>query len=355
MAGRTSPGISTAAGLQLVAGRAEQLPFPDEAFDALTFTYLLRYVADTAATLAELARVLKPGRSDRQPRVLRAAQPLLAGVVVVVHAGRAAGSGRPGRTLVVQGGSVPWPEHLPALPAPSVVGDGCDVARGRPRRDRRPAHESRRRDRDVGTQAWLSARAGPRSTRPRPEDGATGGRSSTLPTPPGISLTWSSVRASRPTPTLSASWVRCWRSSVPWASQRTRSTRSTAIPCAPRIPDAALWLAAGAGLMGAVVLGLIGLTRVGPGLAALHRRRPGPGRGLQPRALRGPSPHRCRFRARLGHVPCPHGILRAGRANRPRRAARRGGCVRTLVRAALPEHTGASCASPGDASRGQHS
>jgi demethylmenaquinone methyltransferase/2-methoxy-6-polyprenyl-1,4-benzoquinol methylase len=47
--------------VQLVAGRAEQLPFPDEAFDALTFTYLLRYVADPGATLVELARVLKPG------------------------------------------------------------------------------------------------------------------------------------------------------------------------------------------------------------------------------------------------------------------------------------------------------
>ncbi|MDQ1425803.1 MAG: demethylmenaquinone methyltransferase / 2-methoxy-6-polyprenyl,4-benzoquinol methylase [Acidimicrobiaceae bacterium] len=47
--------------IQLVSGRAEQLPFPDEAFDGLTFTYLLRYVADPAATLTELARVLKPG------------------------------------------------------------------------------------------------------------------------------------------------------------------------------------------------------------------------------------------------------------------------------------------------------
>jgi demethylmenaquinone methyltransferase / 2-methoxy-6-polyprenyl-1,4-benzoquinol methylase len=45
----------------LVAGRAEQLPFPDESFDALTFTYLLRYVADPAATLHELVRVLAPG------------------------------------------------------------------------------------------------------------------------------------------------------------------------------------------------------------------------------------------------------------------------------------------------------
>jgi demethylmenaquinone methyltransferase / 2-methoxy-6-polyprenyl-1,4-benzoquinol methylase len=47
--------------IQLVAGSAEQLPFPEQAFDALTFTYLLRYVKDPAATLRELARVVKPG------------------------------------------------------------------------------------------------------------------------------------------------------------------------------------------------------------------------------------------------------------------------------------------------------
>jgi demethylmenaquinone methyltransferase / 2-methoxy-6-polyprenyl-1,4-benzoquinol methylase len=47
--------------IALTAGRAEQLPFPDATFDALTFTYLLRYVDDPQATLAELARVVKPG------------------------------------------------------------------------------------------------------------------------------------------------------------------------------------------------------------------------------------------------------------------------------------------------------
>jgi demethylmenaquinone methyltransferase / 2-methoxy-6-polyprenyl-1,4-benzoquinol methylase len=47
--------------ITLAAGRAEQLPFPDASVDALTFTYLLRYVQDPQATLAELARVLKPG------------------------------------------------------------------------------------------------------------------------------------------------------------------------------------------------------------------------------------------------------------------------------------------------------
>lgn len=47
--------------IRLVLGRAEQLPFPDDSFDALTFTYLLRYVADPAATLQELFRVVRPG------------------------------------------------------------------------------------------------------------------------------------------------------------------------------------------------------------------------------------------------------------------------------------------------------
>lgn len=47
--------------VELVTGRAERLPFPDGAFDALTFTYLLRYVDDPAATLRELARVVRPG------------------------------------------------------------------------------------------------------------------------------------------------------------------------------------------------------------------------------------------------------------------------------------------------------
>ena len=47
--------------ITLVRGGAEQLPFPDGAFDALTFTYLIRYVGDPGATLAELARVVRPG------------------------------------------------------------------------------------------------------------------------------------------------------------------------------------------------------------------------------------------------------------------------------------------------------
>ena len=47
--------------IRLVEGRAEELPFADGEFAALTFTYLLRYVADPQATVRELARVVRPG------------------------------------------------------------------------------------------------------------------------------------------------------------------------------------------------------------------------------------------------------------------------------------------------------
>jgi demethylmenaquinone methyltransferase / 2-methoxy-6-polyprenyl-1,4-benzoquinol methylase len=47
--------------VELVEASATSIPFPDASFDHLTFTYLLRYVDDPAATLAELARVVRPG------------------------------------------------------------------------------------------------------------------------------------------------------------------------------------------------------------------------------------------------------------------------------------------------------
>jgi demethylmenaquinone methyltransferase/2-methoxy-6-polyprenyl-1,4-benzoquinol methylase len=47
--------------VELIEGEAESLPFADESFDTLTFTYLLRYVDDPGATMRELARVVRPG------------------------------------------------------------------------------------------------------------------------------------------------------------------------------------------------------------------------------------------------------------------------------------------------------
>jgi demethylmenaquinone methyltransferase/2-methoxy-6-polyprenyl-1,4-benzoquinol methylase len=47
--------------VELVEASAETLPFRDESFDHLTFTYLLRYVDDAGAVLRELTRVVRPG------------------------------------------------------------------------------------------------------------------------------------------------------------------------------------------------------------------------------------------------------------------------------------------------------
>jgi demethylmenaquinone methyltransferase / 2-methoxy-6-polyprenyl-1,4-benzoquinol methylase len=45
----------------LLEASAEALPFEEGRFDHLTVTYLLRYVDDPGATLADLARVVRPG------------------------------------------------------------------------------------------------------------------------------------------------------------------------------------------------------------------------------------------------------------------------------------------------------
>jgi len=45
----------------LVECTAEAAPFRDQAFDAVLFTYLLRYVSDVPTTIQELARLVRPG------------------------------------------------------------------------------------------------------------------------------------------------------------------------------------------------------------------------------------------------------------------------------------------------------
>jgi demethylmenaquinone methyltransferase/2-methoxy-6-polyprenyl-1,4-benzoquinol methylase len=47
--------------IELVEGRAQELPYEDATFDGVTSTYFLRYVEDVPAAVAELARVAKPG------------------------------------------------------------------------------------------------------------------------------------------------------------------------------------------------------------------------------------------------------------------------------------------------------
>jgi demethylmenaquinone methyltransferase/2-methoxy-6-polyprenyl-1,4-benzoquinol methylase len=58
---RSRFGGELGARIELVEGQAEALPFEDQSFDGLSVTYLLRYVDDPAATMRELARVVRPG------------------------------------------------------------------------------------------------------------------------------------------------------------------------------------------------------------------------------------------------------------------------------------------------------
>jgi demethylmenaquinone methyltransferase/2-methoxy-6-polyprenyl-1,4-benzoquinol methylase len=73
--------------VELVEASAEALPFTDGSFDHLTVTYLLRYVADPGATLAELARVVRPG-----------------GVIASLEFGVPGGVARPAWELYVRAG-----------------------------------------------------------------------------------------------------------------------------------------------------------------------------------------------------------------------------------------------------------
>ncbi len=56
-----APGAAKSTVVALAVARGEQLPLADASVDALSFTYLLRYVDDPETTLSELARVVRPG------------------------------------------------------------------------------------------------------------------------------------------------------------------------------------------------------------------------------------------------------------------------------------------------------
>ena len=73
--------------IELVEASTESLPFADGSFDHLTVTYLLRYVDDPAATLAELGRVVRAG-----------------GVVASLEFGVPRGLARPAWELYVRAG-----------------------------------------------------------------------------------------------------------------------------------------------------------------------------------------------------------------------------------------------------------
>jgi ubiquinone/menaquinone biosynthesis C-methylase UbiE len=61
--------------VEVVAGTAERLPAADAAFDAAICVWVLCSVADPAAALAEIARVLVPGGELRTYEHVRSANP----------------------------------------------------------------------------------------------------------------------------------------------------------------------------------------------------------------------------------------------------------------------------------------
>ena len=141
-------------------GRAEELPFEDGAFDALTVTYLLRYVDDPGATLAELARVVRSGGTLASlefgvpPAPLpRAAWELYTGVGAPTR-------GPDHRDGLERGRRLPPRQHSRLLRATAARSPARPVARGRRRGHPRPPAQPRRRDRDLGAQS-VTAEARP--------------------------------------------------------------------------------------------------------------------------------------------------------------------------------------------------
>ena len=124
--------------IELVRGEAESLPFADGEFDHLTFTYLLRYVDDPAATLRELARVVKPGGRMSSLEFMLPPNPVARALWQRVRAARAAGPRPSDLARLVRGRPIPGAEHhdllSPTAPASGSWSSGERRDSGRLRR-----------------------------------------------------------------------------------------------------------------------------------------------------------------------------------------------------------------------------
>ena len=146
--------------VELVEASATSIPFPDASFDHLTFTYLLRYVDDPAATLTELARVVRPGGSIASlefcvPRgAWRPLWDLYVGVGLPL-------AGRRDLARVVRGRTVPRPVDPIVLRALASRAAAPDVGGGGNRTRPRAPDEPRWRRRHLGPARWNSREVRP--------------------------------------------------------------------------------------------------------------------------------------------------------------------------------------------------
>ena len=163
---RRSPELAERVTLRRAA-RPSGCRSPTASSTRLTFTYLLRYVDDRAATMRELARVVQPGRPDRDGGVRRAAQRRAAQPLWRVYTrvglpvlGRFVSRG------VVRGRALPRPEHRGAATQAAAGSDRRSGARpgSRDVHVRRMSFGAGRRD--VGCrEGWPTDRAQARATR----------------------------------------------------------------------------------------------------------------------------------------------------------------------------------------------
>ena len=136
--------------VRLQEGRAESLPFADQTFDAVTFTYLLRYVDDPGTTLRELSRVLRPGGTLASLEFFvppnaaaRAAWELYVRAGLPL-AGRVVSAGMGARR------PIPRAEHPKLLRASAAPGAACALACRGDRRATFSPSQPGRRDRGLG-------------------------------------------------------------------------------------------------------------------------------------------------------------------------------------------------------------
>ena len=342
--------------VRLVVGQAERLPFPDDSFDALTFTYLLRYVADPAATLRELARE-SSGRARRSQ--------------VWSSRCRRTGSGGPGggctraacyrlramsRAVVSGVGSDASsdPTSRRTTTATPVAWTIRSVEGRRTRERRRSFDEPGRRARDVGPEAGPLSMARPAFYAARP-----GGWRDwwTMLHPPYTAwhLSYVVIGATLAPRTDGARLVATLLAfffAVGVAAHALDELHGR--PLAHHHSDRmARRRSAAGGLLIACALGFVGVATVGPGLLAFIVIGPLLVLGLQPRAVRRLDSHRPRVRGRMGRVPRARRLLRAGGAPRSDGGARSCRGLGYLTRAAVVEHAGARLASPGRARRRQ--
>ena len=243
-------------------GERRALPFEDGEFDALTFTYLLRYVEDPAATLAELARVVRPGATVAGlefglPHGIW--RPLWELHVRVALPGR----GRRGPERLARGRVVPRALDPRLLVELAARAPARRLARRRDRRRHFEAPLGRRRDRDMGTRRGKARVL-------RPADGRMAGLRHARPpalhgVEPRLRRDRRSARAASSAPTgCSGRWPP---SRSPSESPPTRSTSSTAARSG-RDPRPRARRARRVSLAGACAIGIWAASAWGWGLLA---------------------------------------------------------------------------------------